>query len=161
MKHLERTTLTWSFLGIHEIKDDFTLDISSLLLLALEFLISLSFLSRLLVFRMHFPRTSHLTCAHTRTHTHASRAVFKCLLCTAPTLLLYRAHDSGPQRGDHVHMHDYHLVIRMKEGLDQQQRRSVASVPKKMIHSRAMYDDCTVSTFLSGVRSWITISFSF
>lgn len=29
VKHFERTTLTWSFLGIREIKDDSTLDISS------------------------------------------------------------------------------------------------------------------------------------
>lgn len=101
---------------------------------------------------MYFPRThTHTPCVQ------CSRVSSLAALCTAPTLLLCHARDSGPQRGARVHIHDHHLVIRMREGLDQQQRHSVASVPKKMIHTRAKYDDCTISTFLTGDCSWITM----
>lgn len=99
---------------------------------------------------MYFPRT-HTPCVQ------CSRVSSLAAMCTAPTLLLCYARDSGPQRGAHVHIHVHHWVIRMMEGLDQQQRLSVASVPKNMSHSRAKYDDCTISTFLTGVCSWITM----
>lgn len=114
------STMTLNFfLGIHE-KIDFTPRWFPLLLLEVEFLISLSFLSRLLDFgpNLNCPLISHLT--HTHTHIPCiqwSWAPSLPALCNAPTLLRY-VNDSGHQRAQYMHTHDHYTSVRIEKGLE-------------------------------------------